>query len=93
MGTYNHLNCQCTSRIYSAIFHPNNGTVEINYSLDKTSHCYDPKSYICDGYFIATYCLPCEETILNNVFNTLPFLTWRLNQLENARLNLLNQLQ
>ena len=87
MGTYNQLSPFCVSRIYSAIFHSESGTVQINYSNDKTSHCYDPKAYIIDGYYIATFCLPCEETILKNVFNTEPFLTWKLNQVANPPFN------
>ena len=91
VGTYNQLSSNCVSRIYSAIFHSTTNTVEINYSNDKTPHCYDPKAYIIDGYYIATYCLPSEETILKNVFNTEPFLSWKLNQLANPPNNVLNQ--
>jgi hypothetical protein len=84
MGTYNPLSPNCYSRIYSATFHSESGLVEVNYSLDTRPHCYDPKAFIIDGYFIATFCLPCEEIILKNVFDTEPYLSWKRNQISNS---------
>ena len=80
IGTYTKPNPHCYSRIYKAIFHVESGKIELYYSLDKISHCYDPKMFIIDGYFIAPYCLSCEKDILTNLFNSEPFLTWKHNQ-------------
>jgi hypothetical protein len=80
IGTYTLPNVNCYSRIYKAMFFVESGTIELNYSLDKLPHCYDPKMFIIDGYFIAPYCLPCEKDILTNLFNSEPFLTWKHNQ-------------
>ena len=80
IGPYTQPSSNCYSRIYRAIFHVESGKIELSYSLDKMSHCYDPKMFIIDGYFIASYCLSCEKDILTNVFNSEPFLTWKSNQ-------------
>lgn len=82
MGPYNQPSPYCLCRIYYATFNSTNGILVIKYCLDNVSHCYDPKSFLIDGYFVATYCLPSEEKILRDAFDSEPFLTWKNNQLQ-----------
>jgi hypothetical protein len=82
MGQYTKLSEMCSARIYEAIFHSPDGRLEIKYGQDHFSHAYDPKPFLFDGYYIATYCLPSEKRILLHCFESEPFTSWKNRQLE-----------
>jgi hypothetical protein len=82
MGPYTKLSDTCFTRIYEATFNSAEGKLEIKYGQDNQSHTYDPKPYLIDGYYVATYCLPCEKTALENCFNSEPFISWKEQQLQ-----------
>ena len=81
----------CSSRIYKATFRPTSGTVEIHYSFDPFYHGYDPKAFLNDGSYVATFCLPSEKKILRDVFNSEPYLTWKSTQLTAYQQRILNE--
>jgi hypothetical protein len=82
MGPYTKLSENCSARIYEATFYAEDGKLEIKYCQDSFNHAYDPKPFLIEGYYVATYCLPKEKQILQKCFESETFLNWKVLHLQ-----------
>jgi len=82
MGPYTKLSESCSARIYEAVFHAEEGKLDIKYCIDNFNHAYDPKPFLIEGYYVATYCLPHEKQILKQCFESDTFLKWKMLHLQ-----------
>lgn len=86
MGPYTQLSEYCSARIYEATFYPEtDGKLDIKYCQDNFNHAYDPKPFLIEGYYVATYCLPSEKQILQACFESETFLNWKLMHLQQTQ--------